>query len=124
MRYLTDLSEKEKERRDKRLRREAKRDEIVGSIMSCVRTIIYTPLSIAFHAVSFVTRGIGCVSAFGMLLGGYRVYEGFVALKKGAAFGEIDSFQKAVPLFIIPFIAYGISVITEKIYRYLEDNAF
>lgn len=121
MHYMT---EEEKERRNKRLRREAKVEEIFGGIMSCVRTIVYTPLSIAFHAVSFVTRGIGCVSAFGILIGGYRVYEGIMAMKAGASFGQIDSFQKAIPFFTIPFIAYGISVITEKIYRYLEDNAF
>lgn len=118
------MTEEEIEERNEKLRRNAKRDAIIKSILSCVRTIVYTPLSIAFHAVSFVTRGIGCVSAFGMLIGGYHLYKGISDITNGVSFGEINAFEKAVPFFIVPFIAYGISVITEKIYLYFENNAF
>ena len=118
------MTEEEIEKRNKKMRRSRKRNAIMSSIMSCVRTAVYTPLSIAFHAISFVSKGAGCISAFGMLVGVYYVYMGISAVVNGAAFGEIDSFQKAVPYFIFPFIAYGTSVVTERIYHYLEDNAF
>lgn len=118
------MTDDEIEKRNKKLRRNRKRNAFFESVLSGVKTIVCTPLSIAFHAVSFVTRGIGFISAFGMLLGGYYVYQGFVAAGNGAAFGEIVFFQKAVPYFIFPFIAYGISVVTERIYLFFKDNAF
>lgn len=117
------MTEEEMEKRDERLRRESKRNAIIGNMLSCARTIVYTPLSIAFHAISFVTRGVGFVSAFGMLAGCYHIYKGIDAVMGGAAFRNVDSFVKAVPFFVIPFIAYGISEVTGRIYRYLEDNA-
>ena len=118
------MTEEEVERNEKNRRRRAKRNAIVENVLSCVRTIVYTPLSIAFHAVSFVARGVGFVSAFGMLVGCYHVYKGITAVMGGAAFGNVDSFGKAIPFFVFPFIAYGVSEVTDRIYRYLENNAF
>lgn len=109
---------------EEKLRRSRKRSAIIGNIMSCLRTIIYTPLSVAFHAVSFVTKGIGYISSLGLIAAAFYVYQAFTAFKSGTPFGEIDVIGKAATLIAIPFIAYAVSVITEHIYEYFENNAF
>ena len=57
------------------------------SVFSGLRTIIYTPLSIAFHAVSFVAKGIGYIFSFGLIAGVYYLYQSFCAFKIGVPFG-------------------------------------
>ena len=121
MRYMT---EEEKEKRNIKLRRIQKRERITESILGGLRTIIYTPLSIAFHAVSFVAKGVGFISAFGLIIGAYQMYQAIRMIATGTPIGEVENMTSAVTLLILPFIAYGISVVTEKIYRYFENNAF
>lgn len=94
------------------------------SVFSGLRTIIYTPLSIAFHAVSFVAKGIGYISSFGLIAGVYYLYQSFCAFKSGIPFGEIRELNKAVCFIIFPFVAYLASYVCEKIYIYFEENAY
>lgn len=101
------------------VRKKARRKGFV----SAVKSIICTPLSIAFHAISFVSKGIGYISSFGLLIGFYYLYQSFSALFKGVAFAEIETFGKAVPFLVFPFIAYGVSVVTEKVWLYLEAQS-
>ena len=68
------------------------------SVFSGLRTIIYTPLSIAFHAVSFVAKGIGYISSFGLIAGVYYLYQSFCSFKSGIPFGEIgENIKKNIP---------------------------
>lgn len=120
MRFMT---EEEIIARDEKLRKIRRREAFFESIMSCVRPIVFTPLSIMFHLISFVARGIGCVSSFGLVLGFYRLYQSFVAFKNGVPLGEIDTIGKALPLIFVPFIAYAVSEITGRIYEYFEMKA-
>lgn len=112
-----------------RLKREEENKKIENKAVAkngffaMLRTIICTPLSIAFHAISFVSKGIGYISSFGLLIGFYYLYQSFSALFKGVAFAEIETFGKSVPFLIFPFIAYGISVVTEKVWLYLESQS-
>lgn len=99
-------------------------EKIFGAILSALRTIIYTPLSIAFHVISIVSRIIGGVSSVGLLLGAYDVYQGVRELMNGVPFSEIAMFGKAVPFIVTPFAAYAVAVITEHIYLYFENNNF
>ena len=102
------------------------KQEAVASvfIFSGLRTIIYTPLSIAFHAVSFVAKGIGYISSFGLIAGVYYLYQSFCAFKSGIPFGEIGELNKAVCFIIFPFVAYLVSYVCEKIHIYFEENAY
>ena len=109
---------------NKALRRLEKREKIVGGILSCVRIIVYTPLGIAFNAVSFVAKIVGFLSAFGLIPGVYLLYKSVMAVIGGTPFGEVNTFEKAGTLIIVPFIAYTIAVIAERIHDYFEDNAF
>ena len=120
---LTPISEEEAKKREKKresvVKKKARRNGVVGA----VKNIICTPLSIAFHAISFVSKGVGYISSFGLIAGFYYLYQSFSALFKGVAFADIESFGKAVPFIIFPFIAYGISVVTEKVWLYLESQS-
>ena len=98
--------------------------EIFSSVFSGLRTIIYTPLSIAFHAVSFVAKGIAYISSFGLIAGVYYLYQSFCAFKSGVPFGKIGELSKAVGFIVFSFIAYLISYISRKIYTYFEENAY
>lgn len=104
-------------------RKEEKKAVAKNGFFAMLRTIICTPLSIAFHAISFVSKGIGYISSFGLLIGFYYLYQSFSALFKGVSFAEIETFGKAVPFLVFPFIAYGISVVTEKVWLYLESKS-
>ena len=83
-----------------------------------------TPLSIAFHAVSFVAKGIGYISSFGLIAGVYYLYQSFCAFKSGIPFGEIGELNKAVCFIIFPFVAYLVSYVCEKIHIYFEENVY
>ena len=72
-------------------KKEEKKAVAKNGFFAILRTIICTPLSIAFHAISFVSRGIGYISSFGLLIGFYYLYQAFSALFNGVAFAEIES---------------------------------
>lgn len=104
--FGTVQTEEEQARSKKYFKKKEKRDKFFGSVFSGLRTIIYTPLSIAFHAVSFVAKGIGYISSFGLIAGVYYLYQSFCAFKSGVPFGEIGELSKAVGFIVFPFIAY------------------
>ena len=56
--FGTVQTDEEYEKSKKNFKKKEKRDMFFVSIFSGLRTIIYTPLSIAFHAVSFVAKGL------------------------------------------------------------------
>lgn len=98
--------------------------EFFISVFSRLRTIIYTPLSIAFHAVSFVAKGIDYIFSFGLIAGVYYLYQSFCAFKSGIPFEEIGELSKAVGFIVFSFIAYLVSYVSRKIYTYFEKNAY
>ena len=116
-------SKKRLERIEKKLEADEKKKARRKGFVSAVKSIICTPLSIAFHAISFVSKGIGYISSFGLIIGFYYLYQSFSALFKGVAFAEIETFGKAVPFLAFPFIAYGVSVVTGKVWLYLESQS-
>ena len=79
------MTDEEYARSEKRIEKSEKRYKFFGSVFSELRTIIYTPLSIAFHAVSYVAKGIGYISSFGLIAGVYYLYQSFCAFKSGVA---------------------------------------
>ena len=121
MRYMT---KEEIIKREKKMKRKKKTEVIFDNLFSGLRTVIYTPLSIAFHAVSFIARGIGFISSFGLIVSVYYFYQSFCAFSNGTPLKEINTIEAAIMFLIFPFIAYGIAEITERIYGYFEDNAF
>lgn len=122
--FGTVMTDEEYARSQKRIEKSEKRYKFFGSVFSGLRTIIYTPLSIAFHAVSFVAKGIGYISSFGLIAGIYYLYQSFCAYRSGVALGEIAELNKAISFLVFPFIAYLVSYVCEKIYNYFERNAF
>lgn len=122
--FGTVMTDEEYARSQKRIEKLEKRYKFFGSVFSGLRAIIYAPLSIAFHAVSFVTKGICYISSFGLIAGIYYLYQSSCAFRSGAALGEIAELNKAISFLVFPFIAYLVSYICEKIYNYFERNAF
>lgn len=122
--FGTVQTDEEYEKSKKNFKKKEIRDMFFVSIFSGLRTIIYTPLSIAFHAVSFVAKGIGYISSFGLIAGVYYLYQSFCAFKSGIPFGEIGELNKAVCFIIFPFVAYLVSYVCEKIHIYFEENAY
>lgn len=122
--FGTVQTEEEYEKSKKNFKKKEKRDMFFVSVFSGLRTIIYTPLSIAFHAVSFVAKWIGYISSFGLIAGVYYLYQSFCAFKSGVPFGEIGELNKAVCFIIFPFVAYLVSYVCEKIHIYFEENAY
>lgn len=122
--FGTVMTDEEYARSQKRIEKSEKRYKFFGSVFSGLRTIIYTPLSIAFHAVSFVSKGISYISSFGLIAGVYYLYQSFCAFTSGVPFGEIGELNKAVCFIIFPFVAYLVSYVCEKIHIYFEENAY
>ena len=102
--------------------RAERREEILSAICNIVREIVFRPLGILFHAISFISKIIGGVSAIGMLAGFWYAYKAFHAWKSGMTLSEITEIRSALVFLIFPFIAYSISVIAEKAWAYFEDN--
>ena len=118
-----DEFEKMQKRKNRKKKANERRSVMKNGVLGGLRKIICTPLSIAFHAVAFVSKGIGYISSFGLIAGVYFLYQSFSAMKSGVPFSEVDTFGKAISFIIFPFIAYGISVIAEKVWLYLEEKA-
>ncbi len=114
----------EKEEIEKQRKKRRKIEKMKNRFLGAARSIVYTPLGIAFHAVSFVARGIGYISSFGLIIGVYYLYQSICAFTDGVPIGEIATIRKAVAFMIVPFIAYAVSVIAEKLQSYFEGNAF
>lgn len=121
MRFLT---QEEIEYRREKDRKRKRREAFYAKVKSCLRCIFYTPLSIAFHAVSFVSRGIGFIASFGLIAGVYYLYQSFVAFRNNVPLAEIEVLSKGILLTVLPFIVYAIAEITERLYRWFENNAF
>lgn len=96
--------------------------EIISAIIGVIKKIIYPPLAIAFHAVHFISKIIGQISAVGIIVGVWYAYKSFLTWRTGIPFGEIKEVKSAIAFMIFPFIAYGISVAAEYIWIYFEDN--
>lgn len=122
--FGTVQAEEEYEKSKKNFKKIEKWEKFFISVFSRLRTIIYTPLSIAFHAVSFVAKGIGYIFSFGLIAGVYYLYQSFCSFKSGVPFGEIGELSKAVGFIVFPFIAYLVSYVSRKIYTYFEENAY
>lgn len=85
-----------------------------------LKPIIYTPLSILFHIVTFVFRIVGGIASVAMIYGIYCGYKAFTAWRAGEAFS--GDLKTAVMLIIFPFAAFAIAVIAEKLWSYFEDK--
>ena len=109
---------------EERMRKMDKRDAKIRSFLGFIRSVVYTPLSIAFRAVSVVTRIIAGISSLGLIAGVYCLYQSFCALKDGVPWGEIETLSQAGSFIVFPFIAYFVAEVTERIWIYLHDNAF
>lgn len=121
MRFLT--NEEIEIRKEKSYKRERKA-EFFEKVLSLLRCIFFPPLSTAFHLVSFVSRGIGFIASFGLIVGVYNLYQSFVAFRNNVPLAEIETLSKGVSFIILPFIVYAIAEITERIYVWFEDNTF
>lgn len=107
---------------EKRLRQLDRRAEITDSIFSVLRRIIYTPLGIFFHLVTFISRIVGAIASVLMLVGLYYAYSSFVAWKNHINFG--NDAKVAIALILFPFIAYAVAVVSEKAWDFFENNAY
>lgn len=87
-----------------------------------LKPIIYTPLYILFHIVTFVFRIVGGIASVAMIYGIYCGYKAFTAWRAGEAFA--GNLKTAVMLMIFPFAAFAIAVIAEKLWSYFEDNRY
>lgn len=106
----------------KRLRQIDRRIEIIDGILSLLRRIIYTPLGIFFHMISFISRIVGAVASVLMIAGVYYAYVSFVAWRNKMDFAS-DA-KTAITLILFPFIVYAIAFMSEKAWDYFEDNAY
>jgi len=120
MRFMT---EEEYEKSLEKFEKTRKRDAIFEAIGICLRRIFFTPLSIFFHVIAFVTKGVGYVASFGMFVGVYNLYKAIKAIMGGAPIGEVSELPSGIALILLPFVVFAISVITERLYIYLEDHA-
>lgn len=125
MRYMTEEEfEKSKKFIEKIDRKIEKREKIKSTLRSGFHTMFYTPLTIAFHAVAFILRGIGCIASLGLPIGFYYTYKSICSFVNGTPLKEIESIEMAIVLIVFPFIVYGIATFTEWIGDYFENHNY
>lgn len=107
---------------EKRLRQLDRRMEIKDGIFSVLRRIIYTPLGIFFHMVTFIARIVGAIASVLMFAGVYFAYRAFTSWRSNEVFG--NDAKAAAAFILFPFIAYLIAVLAEKAWNYFEENAY
>lgn len=105
-------------RLERRRQGKEKRNNMAYNFWGGVRKIVFTPISTVLNFVSFILELVGKISSLGLIAGVYYLYQSFSALSKGIPFAEIDTFGKAVPFIIFPFIAYGLSVVLGRLYAW------
>lgn len=100
-----------------------RRERFKEGVCSILREIFYPPLSIFFHIISFVTRGIGCISSVGLIAGVYYAIQFVYEFKGGIGIGDSEFFGKAIFFIVLPFISFTVGVLSEKLSDYFEMNA-
>ena len=103
-------------------RKYARQEEIKNKIGYFLKPIFFHATRVLFHFITFISRLAGAVSCIAMLYGLYCGYKAFTAWRAGETFTA--NVKTAVILIALPFIAYGIAEISERIWHYFEDNKY
>lgn len=107
-------------RREKRREAERSREVKVSGFWNVVRRIVFSPISSALNLVSFVCDIVAKISFLGLIAGAYYLYQSFSAMAKGVPFADIDTFSKAIPFIIFPFIAYAVAELLNRAYLWTK----
>lgn len=87
-----------------------------------VKRIVFSPIASFVNLVGFLCYLIAKISFLGLIVGVYYLYQSFSAMAKGVPFAEIDTFAKAIPYIIFPFIAYAVSEGLDALYKWCRKK--
>lgn len=107
-------------RKEKEMRVRAHERKITTKIWNTLRPVLYTPLSIFFRVLSFISRIAGGIASIAMLYGLYCAWKAYSAWKAGEVFSQY--IQTSVTLILLPFIAFAIAIFSEKLWFYFDEN--
>lgn len=125
MRFMTEEElERSKQLMAKMDRKIEKREKIKSTLLSGFHAVFYTPLAIAFHAVAFISRSVGCIASLGLPFGVYYAYKFIQDLTNGIPFKESENLETAAALLALPFIVFAIAAFTGWVGDYFENNNF
>ena len=99
-----------------------KKRKIKENIFSCFKYIFFSPLVIAMGLLSALFKLCGTIVALAMPYGFYCLYKLIVTLKQNKEWTEAREVKYVVAFVIFPFIAFGMSLMFEKIANYFYEN--
>lgn len=99
-----------------------KKRKIKENIFSCFKYIFFSPLAIAMGLLSALFKLCGTIVALAMPYGFYCLYKLIVTLKQNKEWTEAREVKYVVAFVIFPFIAFGMSLMFEKIANYFYEN--
>lgn len=108
----------------KYVRKMERRYERSQEIKEFIVPIICTPLSIFFTVLSFVGRIAAYISCIGLFVGAWNLYQSFCASSAAMPVWKMDSFREGILYIILPFVAFLVSSVLNKIRSYFYIRSF
>lgn len=105
---------------DSYVAKQHEKQEKIDAVLHCIKFIFFTPFVIAAGIVSFVLKLVGQITSIGLPYGIYCAYQTVVQLKAGVALGDIKQTTFVCLFLLLPFIAFAMSALVEKIGNTLE----
>lgn len=102
-----------------KLQKKFKRQRNISNFFKCM---FFSPLAICTRIVASILRLIGCILAIGMPYGIYCIYKTAEQLVSGVSYVDIEHTKWIVPLFILPFVLFGIYYLLDKLADYFDFN--
>lgn len=97
-----------------------KRNKRNSAITGVLKFTFFSPLAIATHIISIILKIIGTITAIGLPYGLYCVYEVIRQLVDGKSITEIEQTGFVCLFVLIPFVAFLISGLTEKLADFFD----
>ena len=102
---------------NEKLHRKWERNAAIGH---SIKYVIFTPVIIALNIVTMIFKLVGGIASIGLPYGLYCVYKTIVQMNAGMALADIKQTTFVCLFVILPFTAFAIAMLSEKLADFLE----
>ena len=101
-----------------------RRSDFFEGLKNFFEPIICTPLAILFGILTFAGRLAAYISCIGLFVGGWNLYQSFCASGLSLELLKMESFRNGWLYIILPFVAFLLASLLEKIHDFFDLRAF
>lgn len=104
---------------NEKLHRKWERNAAIGH---SIKYVLFTPIIIALNIVNMILKFVGSIASIGLPYGLYCVYKTVIQMNAGMALTDIKQTTFVCLFAILPFTAFALAMLSEKLADVLERN--